>query len=111
MVITSTPLRISYSGGGTDFPVWYLDCGCAVLATTINKSCYITCLRMPPFFEYHSRISYSRIENVGRNDVIEHTSIRRCLQYLDINDCWSSERLFFGDGFQGLNGLNDGDQF
>jgi D-glycero-alpha-D-manno-heptose-7-phosphate kinase len=45
MVITSTPLRISFFGGGTDYPVWYCQCGGAVLATTINKCCYITCLR------------------------------------------------------------------
>ena len=67
MVITSTPLRISFFGGGTDYPVWYREHGGAVLATTIDKRCYITCRRLPPFFEYHSRISYSRVENVLRN--------------------------------------------
>jgi D-glycero-alpha-D-manno-heptose-7-phosphate kinase len=86
MVITSTPLRISFFGGGTDYPVWYREHGGAVLATTINKCCYITCRRMPPFFEYHSRISYSRVENVRRNDAIEHPSVRSCLQFLGISD-------------------------
>lgn len=86
MVITSTPLRISFFGGGTDYPVWYREYGGSVLATTINKSCYITCRRMPPFFEYHSRVSYSKVENVRRNDAIEHPSVRGCLQFLGIED-------------------------
>jgi D-glycero-alpha-D-manno-heptose-7-phosphate kinase len=86
MVITSTPLRISFFGGGTDYPVWYREYGGAVLATSINKCCYITCRRLPPFFEYHSRISYSKVENVRRNDAIEHPSVRACLQFLSVND-------------------------
>ena len=86
MIITSTPLRISFFGGGTDYPVWYRERGGAVLATTIDKRCYITCRRLPPFFEYHSRISYSKIENVRRNDAIEHPSVRACLEFLGIDD-------------------------
>lgn len=86
MIITSTPLRISFFGGGTDYPVWYREHGGAVLATTINKCCYITCRKLPPFFEYHSRISYSKVENVGRNDAIEHPSVRSCLQFLGIKE-------------------------
>jgi len=86
MVITSTPLRISFFGGGTDYPVWYRQYGGAVLATTINKCCYITCRRLPPFFEYHSRISYTKVENVRRNDAIEHPSVRGCLQFLGIDE-------------------------
>ena len=65
MVITRTPLRISFFGGGTDYPVWYHEHGGSVLSTTIDKSCYITCRWLPPFFDYHSRISYSKIENVS----------------------------------------------
>jgi D-glycero-alpha-D-manno-heptose-7-phosphate kinase len=86
MIITSTPLRISFFGGGTDYPVWYREHGGAVLATTIDKCCYITCRRLPPFFEYHSRISYSKVENVRRNDAIEHPSVRACLQFLGIDE-------------------------
>src|SRR5450631_4298210 len=86
MIITSTPLRISFFGGGTDYPLWYRERGGAVLATTINKSCYITCRHLPPFFEYHSRVSYSRVENVRRNDAIEHPSVRGCLQFLGIDE-------------------------
>jgi len=85
MIITRTPLRISFFGGGTDYPVWYREHGGAVLATTIDKSCYITCRQLPPFFEYHSRISYSKVENVNSNDAIEHPSVRGCLQFLEIS--------------------------
>src|SRR5580692_9739163 len=86
MVITSTPLRISFFGGGTDYPVWSREYGGSVLSTTIDKCCYITCRRLPPFFEYHSRISYSTVENVNRNDAIQHPSVRACLQYLGIDE-------------------------
>jgi D-glycero-alpha-D-manno-heptose-7-phosphate kinase len=86
MVITSTPLRISFFGGGTDYPVWYREHGGAVLSTTIDKSCFITCRWLPPFFEYHSRISYTKVENVSTNTVIQHPSVRGCLQYLGINE-------------------------
>ncbi len=86
MIITSTPLRISFFGGGTDYPVWYRQYGGSVLSTTIDKCCYITCRRLPPFFEYHSRISYSKIENVDRNDAIQHPSVRACLQFVGIDD-------------------------
>jgi D-glycero-alpha-D-manno-heptose-7-phosphate kinase len=86
MIITRTPLRISFFGGGTDYPVWYREFGGAVLSTTIDKSCYITCRRLPPFFEYHSRISYSKVENVIRNSAIEHPSVRGCLQFMDMEE-------------------------
>ena len=82
MIITSTPLRISFFGGGTDYPVWYRQYGGSVLSTTIDKRCYITCRWLPPFFEYHSRISYSKVENVAQNAAIEHPSVRGCLQYM-----------------------------
>jgi len=85
MIITRTPLRISFFGGGTDYPVWYRQYGGSVLSTTINKCCYITCRWLPPFFDYHSRVSYSRVENVGKNTSIEHPSVRGCLEYLGID--------------------------
>jgi D-glycero-alpha-D-manno-heptose-7-phosphate kinase len=86
MIITSTPLRISFFGGGTDYPIWYREHGGSTLATTIDKSCYITCRRLPPFFEFHSRVSYSKVENVWDNKLIEHPSVRGCLQFLGINE-------------------------
>jgi D-glycero-alpha-D-manno-heptose-7-phosphate kinase len=86
MIVTKTPLRISFFGGGTDYPVWYREHGGSVLSTTIDKCCYITCRRLPPFFEYHSRISYSTVENVSRNDEIRHPAVRGCLQFLGIKE-------------------------
>ena len=86
MIITSTPLRISFFGGGTDYPIWYRQYGGSVLSTTIDKSCFITCRWLPPFFEYHSRISYTKVENVGQNNVIQHPSVRACLEFLRIDD-------------------------
>ena len=86
MIITRTPLRVSFFGGGTDYPIWYREFGGAVLSTTIDKCCYITVRRLPPFFEYHSRISYSKVENVNQNRAIEHPSVRGCLQYLGIDE-------------------------
>src|SRR5258705_10524091 len=86
MIITRTPLRISFFGGGTDYPVWYREHGGAVLSTTIDKCCYITCRRLPPFFEYHSRVSYSKVENVNQNSSIEHPSVRGCLQFLGVDE-------------------------
>jgi len=86
MIITSTPLRISFFGGGTDYPVWYREYGGAVLSTAIDKRCYITCRRLPPFFEFHSRVSYSKVENVANNSAIEHPSVRGCLQFLGMDE-------------------------
>jgi D-glycero-alpha-D-manno-heptose-7-phosphate kinase len=86
MIITRTPLRISFFGGGTDYPVWYREYGGAVLSTTIDKCCYITCRHLPPFFEHHSRVSYSKVENVACNNLIEHPSVRACLEFMEIND-------------------------
>jgi D-glycero-alpha-D-manno-heptose-7-phosphate kinase len=85
MIITRTPLRVSFFGGGTDYPLWSREYGGAVLSTAINKSCYITTRFLPPFFEYHSRVSYSKVENVNHNAAIEHPSVRACLQFLEID--------------------------
>lgn len=86
MVITKTPLRISFFGGGTDYPVWYREHGGSVLSTTIDKCCYITCRRLPPFFDYHSRVSYSKVENVSNNRDIQHPAVRGCLEYLGMEE-------------------------
>jgi len=86
MIITCTPLRISFFGGGTDYPVWYREHGGSVLATTIDKCCYITCRRLPPFFEHHSRVSYSKVENVAKNADFQHPSVRGCLQFMNMED-------------------------
>ncbi len=84
MIISRTPYRISFFGGGTDYPVWYHKHGGAVLATAINKYCYITCRYLPPFFEHKSRFVYSRIENCSSIDEIRHPAIREVLRFLKV---------------------------
>ena len=86
MIISRTPFRISFFGGGTDYPVWSREHGGAVLATTINKHCYISCRWLPPFFEHTSRIVWSKIEQVKRVEEIQHPSVRATLTFLDIRD-------------------------
>jgi D-glycero-alpha-D-manno-heptose-7-phosphate kinase len=82
MIITRTPYRISFFGGGTDHPVWYEKNGGAVLSTSINKYCYITCRFLPPFFKHKHRIVYSQQENVNSIDEIGHPSVRECIRYI-----------------------------
>lgn len=86
MIISRTPFRISFFGGGTDYPAWFLEHGGAVLATTINKYCYITCRYLPPFFEYKSRVAYSKVETVNANNEIKHPSVNGVLKYMNIGD-------------------------
>lgn len=86
MIVTRTPFRISFLGGGTDFPAWYRDHDGAVLATAIDKFCYISCRYLPPFFNHHSRIVYNRIEDVAENAAIAHPAVRACLRTLGITE-------------------------
>lgn len=86
MIISRTPFRISFFGGGTDYPVWYENHRGAVLATTIDKYCYITCRYLPPFFEHKTRIAYSKIEMVKSNQEIWHPAVRGVLDYLKIEE-------------------------
>ena len=84
MVISRTPFRISFFGGGTDYPVWYRKNGGAVLVTAIDKYCYISARYLPPFFEHKHRIVYSKIENVKRISEIQHPSVRAILEFIKI---------------------------
>ena len=83
MIISRTPFRISFFGGGTDFPEWFVENGGAVLTSTINKYCYITCRKLPPFFEYKYRIVWSKIELVQHINEIQHPSVREVLKFLN----------------------------
>ncbi|MCX7917799.1 MAG: kinase [bacterium] len=85
MVITRTPFRISFFGGGTDYPCWYRYNKGAVLTTTIDKYCYISCRHLPPFFEHKHRIVYSIIEMVKEIEEIKHPAVRGVLKYLNID--------------------------
>lgn len=84
MIITRTPLRISFFGGGTDYPSWYKENGGAVLSTTINKYCYISCRFLPPFFDHKHRIRYVEREETQTVHEIKHPSVRECLKFLNI---------------------------
>ena len=84
MIITRTPFRISFFGGGTDYPVWYEEYGGGVLSVTINKYCYKSCRYLPPFFDCAYLIRYSRREETKNISEIEHPSVRECLKFLKV---------------------------
>lgn len=86
MVITKTPFRISFFGGGTDYPGWYRENGGSVLSTTIDKYAHISCKYLPEIFEYKSRIAYSDIELVKSHDEIKHPVVRESLRLMGVND-------------------------
>jgi D-glycero-alpha-D-manno-heptose-7-phosphate kinase len=83
MIITRTPFRISFFGGGTDYPGWYRKHGGAVLATSINKYCYLTCRHLPPFFSHKFRVVYVKSENAKTIDEISHPAVRGILKHLE----------------------------
>lgn len=86
MIISRTPFRISFFGGGTDYPVWYSENGGAVLAVTINKYCYISSRYLPPFFDHKNRIVWSMIELVKDGEEIKHPAVRETLAYMGITE-------------------------
>ena len=86
MIISRTPFRISFFGGGTDFPEFYNEHGGCVLATTINQYCYITLHRLAPFFRYGFKANYARTETVQTPHDFEHPLIRESLLHLDVKE-------------------------
>lgn len=86
MIISRTPFRVSFLGGGTDYPDWYLKNGGQVLSTTIDKYCYLTLRYLPPFFEHRYRIVYSKMENVKKISDITHPIVRETLKHLKFDD-------------------------
>ena len=84
MVISRTPFRISFFGGGTDYPAWYRNNGGSVLATTINKYCYLNVRFLPPFFGHKYRIVYSKIESRNEFEDIVHPPVREIIRFLKI---------------------------
>ena len=85
MIISRTPFRISFFGGGTDYPAFYEEHGGAVLSTSINKYCYVICRYLPPFFDYNYRIRYRKQEEVRSISEIEHPAVRECLNFVNLN--------------------------
>ncbi len=80
MIISRTPFRISFFGGGTDYPAWFRRHGGAVLGFAINRYCYISVRPLPPFFEHRNRIVYSKVETVDDLDDIQHPAVRAVLK-------------------------------
>jgi D-glycero-alpha-D-manno-heptose-7-phosphate kinase len=85
MIISRTPFRVSFFGGGTDYPDWFQEHGGAVLATTIDKYCYISVRELPPFFNHRFRVVYSIVENVKEVGEIAHPAVRAVLQRLNVD--------------------------
>lgn len=86
MIITRTPLRMSFFGGGTDFVEFFKDHGGAVLSTTFNKYSYVTVRHLPRFFEYSSELCHSEIERVQNVNEIKHPLIREGMKFLDMHE-------------------------
>lgn len=86
MVICQTPFRVSFFGGGTDYPAWFEQHGGSVLSTAINKYGYISVRYLPPFFEFKHRIVYSRIELVNSTDEIQHPAVRAVFKHLNVEE-------------------------
>ena len=85
MIITRTPLRVSFFGGGTDYRPWFEEHGGAVLATTIDKYLYLHTRYLPPFFDHRSRIVWSQIEHVNKPSEIKHPAIRGVLEWMKVD--------------------------
>ena len=86
MIISKTPYRISFFGGGTDYPAWYIKNGGSVLSTTIDKYIYISCRNLPPFFNHRFRIVWSHIELVKKIEQIKHKAVREMLKKYKIKN-------------------------
>ncbi len=84
MIISRTPFRISFFGGGTDYPLWYEDNGGAVISSTINKYAYITLRELPPFFDFKYRIQYYKREEVKTLEAINHPIVREVSKELGL---------------------------
>jgi D-glycero-alpha-D-manno-heptose-7-phosphate kinase len=108
LIITRTPFRISFFGGGTDYPVYYKEHGGAVLSTTINKYCYITCRYLPPFFDHKFRIRYTSKEETQHIEEIRHPSVRECLRFLEIDK--GIEMVHSGD-IPAMSGIGSSSSF
>jgi D-glycero-alpha-D-manno-heptose-7-phosphate kinase len=88
MVITQTPFRMSFFGGGTDFPAYFEKYGGSVLSTTFDKYCYVIVRRLLPFFNFTNQITYSKIERTNSIDDIEHPAVREAMKYLGMKNMW-----------------------
>lgn len=107
MIITQTPFRMSFFGGGTDFPDFYREHGGAVISTTFDKYCYVNVRHLPRFFDYSTELSYARTERVNRVEDIEHPAIREAMEYLDMHEI----RLTYEADLPARSGLGTSSSF
>lgn len=107
MIITKTPFRMSFFGGGTDMPEFFREHGGAVISTTFDKYCYVNVRHLPPFFDYTTELTYSKIERVTEVSQIEHPAIRNAMQMLDMHDI----RLTYEGDLPARSGLGTSSSF
>ena len=107
MIITQTPFRMSFFGGGTDFSGFYNEHGGAVLSTTFDKYCYVTVRHLPKFFEYKTHLTYSKTEQVNSLDEIQHPAIREAMKWLDMHEL----RLTYESDLPARSGLGTSSSF
>jgi D-glycero-alpha-D-manno-heptose-7-phosphate kinase len=107
MIITKTPFRMSFFGGGTDMEDYFTEYGGAVLSTTFDKYCYVNVRHLPRFFEYSTEISYSKTERVTRVEDIRHPAVRNAMQMLDIQEI----RLTYESDLPARSGLGTSSSF
>ena len=107
MIITQTPFRMSFFGGGTDFPEFYKKHGGSVISTSFDKYCYVTVRHLPRFFEYSTELSYSKTERVTSENDIQHPAIREAMKYLDMHEI----RLTYEADLPARSGLGTSSSF
>ena len=107
MIISKTPFRMSFFGGGTDIPDYFKEYGGAVLSTTFDKYCYVTVRHLPKFFDYKTHLTYSKMEYVNSYEEIEHPAIRNAMKMLDMHDI----RLTYESDLPARSGLGTSSSF
>ena len=107
MIITKTPFRMSFFGGGTDMESFFKENGGAVLSTTFDKYCYVNVRHLPRFFDYSTELSYSKTERVTNIDDIQHPAIRNAMKMLDMHEI----RLTYEADLPARSGLGTSSSF
>lgn len=107
MIITQTPFRMSFFGGGTDYEGFYKEHGGSVISTTFDKYCYVNIRHLPKYFDYKSHLTYSKMEYVNTNEEIEHPAIREAMKMLDIHEI----RLIYDADLPARSGLGTSSSF
>lgn len=107
MIITQTPFRMSFFGGGTDMEDYFKEYGGAVLSTTFDKYCYVNVRHLPRFFDWSNEISYSKTEKVSNINDIQHPAIRNAMQMLDMKEI----RLTYEADLPARSGLGTSSSF